>query len=207
MPTYEKKLAAMISHHSLDSSTIDIRQRLFSRHELIPLLPDTLWKITWGVVRTLTWSDEGTLTALGYWGVGDVVGQPLSKLQAYQIECLTSVEVECIPAHRYHLYLDAILSHTQQAEELLSIIHQGQVHYRLEQFLTWLAGRFGRTVNTGKLIDLRLTHQMISESIGTTRVTVTRLLNRFEKEEIISRPKRQLIVLRARQAEPLAHRL
>jgi CRP-like cAMP-binding protein len=193
-----------ISPHSLDSSIIDMRQRFFSRHDLIPLLPDTLWKITRGVVRTLTWSGEGALTALGYWGVGDVVGQPLSKLQPYQIECLTSVEVECIPAHRYHLYLDAILSHIQQAEELLSIIHQERVHYRLEQFLIWLAVRFGRSVNTGQLIDIQLTHQMISESIGTTRVTVTRLLNQFEREQIISRPKRQLIVLRG-EAQPLAH--
>lgn len=197
----------MISHHFLDSSIIDMRQPFFNRHDLIPLLPDTLWNITRGVVRTLTWSDQGTLTVLGYWGVGDVVGQPLSKLQPYQIECLTSVEVEGIPAHQYHLYLGAILSHTQQAEELLSIIHQERVYYRLQQFLTWLAGRFGRAVNTGQLIDLRLTHQVISESIGTTRVTVTRLLNQFEREEIISRPKRQLIVLRARQAKPLAHSL
>lgn len=188
-------LYAMISTHFLNSST-NLRQRPFSRHDLIPLPPDALWKITWGVVRTLTWSDEGTLTALGYWGVGDVVGQPLSTIKPYQIECLTSVEVNCIPAHQYHQSLDAILSHIQQAEELLSIIHQERVQCRLEQFLVWLARRFGRRVNTGQLIDLRLTHQAISESISTTRVTVTRLLNQFEREGLISRPKRHFIVLR-----------
>ncbi|HEY9739297.1 MAG TPA: helix-turn-helix domain-containing protein [Coleofasciculaceae cyanobacterium] len=32
--------------------------------------------------------------------------------------------------------------------------------------------------------------------IGTTRVTVTRLLNQFEREGVISRPRRHFIVLR-----------
>lgn len=205
----------MISTHSLDSSIINMRQRPFSRHDLIPLLPDALWHISRGVVRTLTWSEEGTLKALGYWGAGDVVGQPLSTLRPYQIECLTSVEVKCIPVHQYHQSLDAIFSHIQQGEELLSIIHQERVYCRLEQFLTWLARRFGRRVNSGELIDLRLTHQLISESISTTRVTVTRLLNQFEQEGLISRPKRHFIVLRDRSAQaqraypeavPLAHR-
>jgi CRP-like cAMP-binding protein len=195
----------MISTHFLNSST-NLRQCPFSRHDLIPLPPDALWKITRGVVRTLTWNDQGSLTALGYWGVGDLVGQPLSCIRPYQIECLTSVEVHCVAAHQYHQSLDAILSHTQQTEELLSIIHQERVHCRLEQFLVWLARKFGRPVNSGQLIDLRLTHQAIAESVGTTRVTVTRLLNQFEKEGIISRPKRHFIVLREREAEPLAHR-
>jgi CRP-like cAMP-binding protein len=45
------------------------------------------------------------------------------------------------------------------------------------------------------LIDLRLTHQDIAEIIGSTRVTVTRLLNAFEKQGIIQRMQRRFIVL------------
>ncbi|HEY9891412.1 MAG TPA: helix-turn-helix domain-containing protein [Candidatus Sericytochromatia bacterium] len=53
-------------------------------------------------------------------------------------------------------------------------------------------------VNSGKFIDLRLTAQAIAQSVSTTRVTVTRLRNQFERERIISRPKRYFIVLRDR---------
>ncbi len=170
-------------------------QRTFSRCDLIPLQPDGLWQITWGAVRTMTWDDEGTPTTLGYWGPGDVVGQPLSCIQPYQIECLTSVEVRYIPFDQCHKALDAIVLHIQQAEELLSIVRLERIHCRLQQVLVWLARKFGREVKSGQLIDLRLTHQAIAELIGTTRVTVTRLLNQFEREGVISRPKRHFIVL------------
>lgn len=181
--------------HTLGSPT-DLIQRTFSCRDLIPLQSDALWKITWGAVRTLTWDEEGRPTTLGYWGPGDVVGQPLSRIDPYQIECLTSVEAELIPFHQFHQVLDALFLHTQQAEELLSIVRNERMHSRLQQILVWLAQKFGREVNSGRLIDLRLTHQAIAEVIGTTRVTVTRLLNQFEREGVISRPRRHYIVLR-----------
>ena len=45
-----------------------------------------------------------------------------------------------------------------------------------------LAHRFGHEVAEGKSLDLRLTHQEIAQDIGATRVTVTRLLKRFQQE-------------------------
>lgn len=186
-----------LSTHAF-SSQANLVQRSFSYRDLIPLQTDALWHITWGKVRTLTWNEEGTPTTLGYWGPGDVVGQPLSRIQPYQVECLTSVEVELIPSHLCHQALEAIFLHSQQTEELLNIVRNERVHCRLRQLLVWLSGKFGRRVEAGLLIDLRLTHQAIAEAIGTTRVTVTRLLNEFEQEGAIGRPKRHFIVLRDR---------
>jgi CRP-like cAMP-binding protein len=181
--------------HALGSPT-NLVQYTFSRCDLVPLKPDALWQITWGVVRTVTWDEQGTPITLGYWGPGDVVGQPLSRIEPYQIECLTSVEVSYIPPHERHQALDAMILHIQQAEELLTIVRLERMHCRLQQLLIWLSQKFGREVSSGRLIDLRLTHQTIAEAIGTTRVTVTRLLNQFERDGLISRPKRHFIVLR-----------
>ncbi|HEY9707605.1 MAG TPA: Crp/Fnr family transcriptional regulator, partial [Oculatellaceae cyanobacterium] len=158
--------------------------------------PDTLWKIEQGIVRTLTWSEQGTLTVLGYWGQGDVVGQPLSSLHPYTIECWTGVEVSCIPSQHWHHALDAIFLHTQQTKELLNIVRIERVTQRLLQLLVWLTQKFGREMSSGKLIDVRLTHQAIAELIGTTRVTITRLLKEFEQQGIIARPRRNFILLR-----------
>ena len=47
----------------------------------------------------------------------------------------------------------------------------------LFKFLEWLDKRFGEDVENGRLLNLRLTHQDIAETLGTTRVTVTRILN------------------------------
>lgn len=70
----------------------------FKRHDLIPLRKSLLWQIDSGVVRTLTWDEERAIATLGFWGSRDVVGQPLSQIDPYQIECLTSVEAWILPA-------------------------------------------------------------------------------------------------------------
>jgi len=55
-------------------------------------------------------------------------------------------------------------------------------------------------VSAGELIDLRLTHQGIAEAIGSTRVTVTRLLKELESERKILRQQRHYIVICDREA-------
>jgi CRP-like cAMP-binding protein len=160
----------------------------------MPLRKDVLWRIDRGIVRTLTWNEEGTFTTLGYWGLGDVVGYPLSKIQPYQIECLTSVEATIILPHLWNEETNALLCHIQQAEELLSILHQKPTSLRLWQFLLWLSEKFGRDLEKGRLIDLNITHQDISEVLNTTRVTVTRLLQKFAAEGKILRHKRSIVL-------------
>jgi CRP-like cAMP-binding protein len=169
-------------------------QKLFTRRSVIPVRNDVLWRIERGVVRTLTWNEDGTFTTLGYWGLGDIVGYPLSKVQPYQIECLTSVEANIIPPHLWHEDVKALFAHIQQAEELLSILHQKPTSLKLWHFLLWLSNKFGRDIEQGRLIDLHLTHQDISEVLNTTRVTVTRLLQRFEAEGKILRHKRSIVL-------------
>ncbi|MGL5877441.1 MAG: Crp/Fnr family transcriptional regulator [Xenococcaceae cyanobacterium] len=179
----------------------NLSQQTFKRHDSIPLKSERLLHIERGVVRTVTWSEEGTVMTLGYWGTGDVIGQPLSNIQPYQVECITSVEVSYVPSYQREWVLTAICQHVQQAEELLSIIRQTNARDRLLQMLLWLARKFARPVERGRLIDLRLTHQEIAEFIGMTRVSVTRLLSQLEQEGIIDRPRRHFIVLLDRQSQ------
>lgn len=171
-----------------------LTQRVFSRRELIPPRQDILWRIERGAVRTVTWSEQGTLITLGYWGAGDLVGHPLSKVNPYQIECLTSVEMSILPSELWNQELEAMLLHIQQAEELLSIVHRKPVSLRLWQFLLWLERKFGRDVDQGRLIDLSITHQELAEVINTTRVSVTRMLQQFAEEGMLLRHERRLIL-------------
>lgn len=180
------------SYNSSFSATLP--QRLFTRREIIPPRNDVLWRIERGAVRTLTWSEDGTFITLGYWGPGDLVGYPLSKVKPYQIECLTSVEVSILPPHLWNQDINTLITHIQQAEELLSIVHRKPIYLRLWQFLVWLSEKFGRDVEQGKLIDLNVTHQEMAEVLNTTRVTVTRLLQQYEEEGNLLRLKRRLIL-------------
>jgi len=181
--------------YTLESTVnTQLQQQLFSRREVIPLQNDVLWRIQRGAVRTLTWSEDGTFITLGYWGAGDLIGYPLSRVQPYQVECLTSVEVSILPIHAWDKDINSFLSHIQQTEELLSIVHRKPTSLRLWQFLVWLSEKFGRDLADGKLLDLNITHQEMAEVLNTTRVTVTRLLQQFEEEGKLLRQKRSIIL-------------
>lgn len=156
-------------------------QRTFKRRESIPLKDNILWKIEVGAVRTFTLAEDGTIITLGFWGIGDTIGQPLACIQPYEVECLTDVEVCALQSYECWHLNQLLLSHLHQTQSLVRI-RSGQIHQRLQQFLDWLAFKFGHESPQGQLIRLRLTHQDIADALGTTRVTVTRLLSQLEQE-------------------------
>lgn len=181
----------------LNTPNSNVTIRTFERSETIPLQSNVFWLLQQGIVKTCTWNEEGSAITLGYWGEKDVVGQPLSLVHPYQIECVTGVKALCVPLNQCHSLAESIRRHIQQTEELLYIVRSDRMYQRLRKILIWLAQKFGKEVEIGKLIELRLTHQDLAETIGTTRVTVTKLINQLEQEGIISRPERNAIVLRS----------
>jgi CRP-like cAMP-binding protein len=72
-------------------------RRHFQRRTTLPDESDFFWKITAGVVRTITWTEEGDMIVLGIWGKGDIVGSSLSATRPYEIECLAETIVQPIP--------------------------------------------------------------------------------------------------------------
>lgn len=184
----------MITQISHPTPIHEVAQRSFSCADIFPLQSKVLWKIEHGIVRTFSCNEAGTRSILGYWGLEDVVGLPLSRLSHYEIECVTDVQVTILTQSSWQYAIGAILSHNQQTEELLYINSYERTHQRLLYFLRWLAKKFGRTVQEGKLIAVPLTHEAIADSVGSTRVTITRLLSQFEKEGVINRQRRNIVL-------------
>lgn len=173
----------------------NMEYQTFACSELIPLQSDFFWLLQEGIVKTCTWTEEGTPVTLGYWGSEDVIGQPLSLVYPYQVKCLTTVKALCVPTNQANEITDSIHRHIQQTEELLYIVRSENMYQRLRKILIWLAQKFGTEIEIGQLIDLRITHQDLAETIGATRVTVTKLINQLEQEGFLSRPERNVIVL------------
>ncbi|MGF1601578.1 MAG: Crp/Fnr family transcriptional regulator [Thermosynechococcaceae cyanobacterium] len=167
----------------------------FKQGDILPPSAESLWRIDEGFVRTLTWNDEGDLITLGVWGDGDVVGRPLSQIKPFQMECLTAVQVEPLSPTQNHVQ-EAMCFQVRCMEEFLSIIGYKRAPLRLLKFLQWLAQRFGRDVDQGRMLDLRLTHQLLADITGITRVTATRLLKQFEEEGRLTRLKKHRILLK-----------
>lgn len=155
-----------------------ITPRQFPPRSIIPLAYNCAWRIETGVLRSITWLQDGTVVALGLWGAGDVIDRTLAS-ESVQIECLT--KVEAILLTEWQQEPAVLLAYIRQLEALAAIRSHKKVDAMLLQLLNWLADKFGREVEAGRLINLRLTHQDIAELLGTTRVTITRTLSEFDQ--------------------------
>jgi CRP-like cAMP-binding protein len=169
--------------------------RVYKRREMLPRRHNLIWKIGSGVVRSLTWTEEGQVICSGLWADGDVIGSDLSNLHPYEMECLTDVQLTEIPRSQWGDHVDAIIRHNQTNEFLLKIAHCRAKDDAVRQLLAWLTDRFGEEDRKGRIIGLQLTHQEIAELIGSTRVTVTRIINDLEKIGVLSRKGRKLLFL------------
>lgn len=175
--------------------------REFKRREFLPMIGDLLWEIDAGMVRTLTSCEEGKLITLGLWGVGDIVGHPLAGIEPYQVECLTKVQAHRLPAIGCSSLKQVMWSHLHQSQTFL-IIRHGFMPDRLQQFLLWLAEKFGTKCEEGCYIPNQLTHQDIAEIIGTSRVTVTRLIGDLERAGFIRWSKRRCLLRSTLRSTP-----
>lgn len=186
----------MSLYTSLVQTSTHNSQQNFTRRSLLPSKKNALWQIEAGFVMTYTYLEDGTTVALGLWGPGDLVGELLSTMKPYQIECLSKVEAKIVPVDDWNQLTNTLLDHIQKAEELMVIRSHKKVETMLIQLLAWLSKKFGSEVQTGRLIDMRLTHEDLAILINSTRVTITRILGQLEQEGLINRLSQHRIIVK-----------
>jgi DNA-binding transcriptional ArsR family regulator len=157
---------------------------VFTPRSVLPLGYNCAWRIETGVMRSVTWLEDGTIVAIGLWSAGDIIDQSMAS-ELVKIECLTKVEATLLT--EWQQEPEALCAHIRQLEALAIIRSHKKVDAMLLQLLHWLANKFGRAVEAGRLINFRLTHQDLAELLGTTRVTITRTLSQFEQQGLIDR--------------------
>jgi CRP/FNR family transcriptional regulator, global nitrogen regulator len=92
------------------------------------------------------------------------------------------------------LMLQGLSSRILQTEMMIETLAHRDMGSRLVSFLLILCRDFGIPTDEGIRIDLKLSHQAIAEAIGSTRVTVTRLLGDLRTENMISIHKKKITV-------------
>ena len=92
------------------------------------------------------------------------------------------------------LMLQGLSSRILQTEMMIETLAHRDMGSRLVSFLLILCRDFGIPAPDGIRIDLKLSHQAIAEAIGSTRVTVTRLLGDLRENEMISITKKKITV-------------
>ena len=83
------------------------------------------------------------------------------------------------------LLLQVMTSRLRCLSETLANVAGESVSKRFARLLFWLCTRYGRSEDAGMVMNVQLTHQGIADMIGTTRQTVTSLMNDFRREGIL----------------------
>ena len=179
----------------LEMSQCRWQAKTFANKDKIITDVDTLWLIRQGTVKVSTYDSSGKIIVLGYWGKGDVVGRTLSRLDPYEIECLTPVEADCVPYRDWHLVAKEVRNCYQDAEQLLYVLKQASLEDKLIELLVYLGGKFGSTEEKGKAIMLPLTHRELAEFFGVTRANIVAVINKLQRRKIIDNPRQGVIIL------------
>lgn len=123
----------------------------------------------------------------------------------YHAVAFTPVELLSVPIEQMEkalkenpelslVLLQGLSSRILQTEMMIETLAHRDMGSRLVSFLLILCRDFGLPTKEGITIDLKLSHQAIAEAIGSTRVTVTRLLGDLRQDKMISIHKKKITV-------------
>ena len=82
----------------------------------------------------------------------------------------------------------------QEIQERFRQVTTERVERRLAHTLIRLAAQTGKRVDEGILIDLTLTRQDLAEMSGTTLYTASRMLSRWEEQELVIADRERVII-------------
>lgn len=188
------------------------RCRTFVKDERIPSRPGLLYLVQRGAVR-LTGSAQLSVSVageedtaqtplmaqdeeafLGFVGPGqpfEIIAQSPFSLQSFAHVDQTMViwlywhDLDNWPHFRKEV-LEAFRHQHQRKLLWLSTLGQRRTIDRLIGFLTLLVEEFGEAAESGFYLPFPLTHAQIGSAIGSTRVTVTRLMGKLRQQGIIT---------------------
>ncbi len=198
------------------------RCRTFVKDERIPSRPGLLYLVQRGAVRltgsaqlsvdVATEEEETPSTPLmaqdeeaflGFVGPGqpfEIIAQSPFSLQSFAHVDQTAViwlywhDLDNWPHFRREV-LEAFRHQHQRKLLWLSTLGQRRTIDRLIGFLTLLVEEFGEASSEGYYLPFPLTHAQIGSAIGSTRVTVTRLMGKLRQQGVLTTHGEGLICL------------
>jgi len=155
----------------------------------VPLLRDHVWLVVRGMVKLTALTIHGDEMVLGLAGANEPFGDPLAGVEAYSAVALADSDLLCLPLREIYgdpalavAMLQAVTQRYRQSQSLLGLMGLRRVEERVRGFLEMLASEYGQPCAEGLRLNVRLTHQELASALGTTRVTVTRVLGALREE-------------------------
>jgi CRP-like cAMP-binding protein len=155
----------------------------------VPLLRHSIWLVVRGMVKLGALTIHGDDLLLGLAGPNEPFGEPFTDVEAFEARTLCDTDLLCLPLDEVRsdptlclAMLEAVSRRYRQSQALLALMGLRRVEERVRGFLELLALDYGQVCAEGLRLDLRLTHQELASAVGTTRVTVTRVIGSLRQE-------------------------
>ncbi|NJN59200.1 MAG: Crp/Fnr family transcriptional regulator [Leptolyngbyaceae cyanobacterium SL_5_9] len=170
--------------------------------QAVPMLPHEIWVVCRGVVQLGTLYDTGDEALLGLACPSMPFGLSLALIRPYQAVALSDVDLMRLTLSEIEqspMLAQGIFRHVtrrlRQTEAILAMVGYRRVEDRLRHLLLLLKQEVGQPAAGGTRLTVRLTHQQLANTIGTTRVTVTRLLSQLREEGWLTIDRHRHIIL------------
>lgn len=178
---------------------------------------DALHVIEHGRVRLYRSASDGRQLTLALLEAGAVFGRLAEQergtydcyAEALEDCCLRTLrpdELDRLIAHHPRVaqnLLSALSQRLSDAEDQLESIAFHSVPSRLAAMLLRLMDRYGRVTPAGIRIDQRFTHLQLAEMVGTSRETLTKVINELREAGMLDVRERMVWVLDADRLEQL----
>ena len=160
---------------------------------------EAIYFIEEGRVRLTRLSPEGKTVILALLGPGDLIGdaawesdehdsyaETLEDSRIYQISRETFQKLIKENPQFGITLIQLLGGRLRQAQARIEDLVFRQVPSRVARLLLSLAENHGRVTPKGIRVEFPLTHQEIADLVGSSRVTVTQILNRFRTSHWIN---------------------
>ena len=197
---------------SLQNETQNSRSVKVPRHENVYNTGDgdgMIYFIETGQVKLLMLSSEGKECILGIYTAGDIFGELCLSGLGERLETATAMKatsLKQIPSVQFFArlgrdslwqgfvsYLAVRIADQQQIIANLVTVDSEQ---RLGQTLLQLARTMGKKDPRSIRIELRITHEELSEMVGTTRPRISLFMQRFHNLGLIETNKDRFLVIK-----------
>ncbi len=169
----------------------------------------TFFMIASGVVHVVVLSSEGKQTILARMKQGDFFGE-MALLDGEPRSASVVAAQECTllmlyrrsfldilrkyPSISIHMLVELSrrLRRTNRHINTLSLM---SVYGRVADYLVRLGREQGERQGKNIVIDDRPTHQVIADTVGTSRETVSRIMSQLQKRQLVVMDRRKLVIL------------
>ncbi|MDA8325998.1 MAG: Crp/Fnr family transcriptional regulator [Nitrospiraceae bacterium] len=195
-------LFSSLSDEDISQISGSFSLKKFRKNEVILQEQDTnefMYMILSGKVKVVQITEDGKETIIAFHKSGDFFGEMSlidGKTAPATVAAIENSNVAIISKKDFYSLLFVqnkfivqllriLCSRLREAYERIQILSFNNAAQRIKMLFIMLANMYGKEEEKGIRLDIKLTHQNMADMTGIARETVTRLINRAQKDNDI----------------------